>query len=90
MSDEKPATPRAKPLYGPHFWIGMTLTAGVFGFMGMLFYVPIPESNQRISDIMFGSIGTAWIGSMAYWFNHTRSSDNKTDLLSKAPPIKEE
>ena len=71
-----------------HFWLCIILTAGEFWLLHSLFYSGIPEANQRIADIMFGSYSTAWLGSVGYFYQTTFGSNNKTELLAKAEPVK--
>ena len=84
QTDKKPSK-----FHHPHFWICLILTAGEFWLFYSIFYTAIPEANQRIADMMFGTYSTAWLGSVGYWFQTTFGSNNKTDLLAKAEPIKE-
>lgn len=73
----------------PHFVLCLLLTAGEFCLLSSLFYLGIPESNQRIADVMFGSYSTAWLTAIGYFYQTTFGSNNKTSLLAKAEPIKE-
>jgi hypothetical protein len=82
-------TPKPSKFHHAQFWLCIIMTLGEFWLLYTLFYVTIPESNQRIADTMFGSYGTAWLGSIWYFFKSSAGSDNKTDLLAKAEPIKE-
>jgi len=71
-----------------HFLLCLILTAGEFWFLDSLFFDEVPEGNQRIADIMFGSYSTAWLGSVGYFYQTTFGSNNKTDLLALANPVK--
>lgn len=88
MSDE-PTDKKPSKFHHPHFWICLILTAGEFCILYLVFFSSIPEANQRIADMMLGTYSTAWLGSIGYWYQTTFGSNNKTDLLSKAEPIKE-
>ncbi len=81
--------PKKKPFHHPHFWICMVLTGGEFWLLYSIFYASIPESNQRIADIMLGTYTAVWAGSVGYWYQTTFGSNNKTDYLAKAEPVKE-
>lgn len=73
----------------PHFWLCILLTFGEFSLLYSILFVSIPEANQRIADMMFGSYTTAWLGSVGYWYQTTFGSNAKTNLLAKAEPVKE-
>ena len=57
------------------------LSISVVGFGAALMLVVIPEQNTRIIDTLFGSILTAWFGSINYWVSSTRSSADKNKML---------
>lgn len=65
-----------------HHWmptaICLILTIGMIAFTGALFIVEIPEVNQRMIDMLFGSYLTAWLSSINYWVSSTRSSAEKS------------
>lgn len=54
------------------------LTMFVSIFVAALMYVDIPIANQRMIDMIFGSVLTAWLTSVAYWVGTTRSSAEKS------------
>ena len=64
-----------------------TVTIGFFGIMVMMFIGKVDSSNPAIL-MMLGSLGTAWTGIIAYYFGSSAGSQAKTDLLSKAGPVK--
>lgn len=86
MSDE--TTPPTKSIHPAHFWLCILLTVGEFWLLYTLFYTQIPEANQRIADITFGSYTTAWLNAVGYYYKTSFGSENKTDLLAKAAPVK--
>jgi hypothetical protein len=63
------------------------VTVGFFGILGMMLTGKVDSSNPALM-MMLGSLGTAWTGIIAYYFGSSAGSQAKTDLLSKAPPIK--
>lgn len=63
------------------------VTIGFFSIMVMMFFNKIDDSNPAIL-MMLGSLGTAWTGIIAYYFGSSAGSQAKTDLLSKAGPVK--
>jgi hypothetical protein len=64
-----------------------TVTLGFFGIMVMMFIGKVDSANPAIL-MMLGSLGTAWTGIIAYYFGSSAGSQAKTDLLSKAGPVK--
>lgn len=86
MSEE---TKTASKFHHAHFWLCIILTLGEFWLLYTLFYTMIPEANQRIADMMFGSYSTAWLGAVGYFYKTSFGSENKTSLLAKAEPVKE-
>ena len=63
------------------------VTVGFFGILIMMFIGQVDSNNPAIL-MMLGSLGTAWTGIIAYYFGSSAGSQAKTDLLSKAGPVK--
>lgn len=65
-----------------------SVTLGFFAILiGMMFGKMSVADNTALT-MMLGSLGTAWTGIIAYYFGSSAGSQAKTDLLSKASPIK--
>jgi hypothetical protein len=64
------------------------VTAGYFSIVALLILGKIPVENKDMLFIMLGTLGTAWVGVMAYYFGTTANSKHKTDLLARAESIK--
>ena len=62
--------------------LAITLTIGFFGSLAALFIWPVPEANKAIVFTMLGSLGTCWLGAMQYYFGTTKSSGDKTKIMS--------
>jgi len=57
------------------------------GFFSVLWYLMIkgfPETNKDILIYMLGSLNSAWVGIMAYYFGTTRSSKEKDRLIANS------
>jgi hypothetical protein len=63
--------------------LGLFVTVGFFGLLTLAAYKAFPPENERMLDIMTGSLGTAWIGIVMYYFGSSASSSRKQDSLDK-------
>jgi len=61
--------------------IGITL--GFFGLLGFLMKREPPPGSRDILNIMLGSLGSAWIGVVTYYFGSSSGSARKTELMGK-------
>jgi len=48
--------------------LAILMTLGFFATLGAMMFVPLQESAQGVMDVMLGSLGTAWISCIAYYF----------------------
>ncbi len=62
--------------------LALAVTVGFFLLLWFLCHSTLPESNQRIFDMMLGSLGTAWLSIVAYYFGSSAGSTEKTALLA--------
>jgi hypothetical protein len=60
---------------------------GFFGILGFMLLFEVPEKNQTILNVMLGSLGTAWLAGVYYYFGSSTSSDRKTELIAMSPAI---
>lgn len=58
------------------------------GTLFVLFYVPIPADNRDIIVYMCGQLAAAFAACLAFWVGTTRASENKTNLLAQAQPVR--
>lgn len=61
----------------------LVVTTGFFGLLGYMLKYTVPESNERIMDILLGSLGTAWVTMVGFYFGSSRSSEIKSDQIHK-------
>ena len=59
------------------------VTIGFFGILAIYTYGTVPEMNTSVLNIMLGSLGTAWVSIINYYFGSSIGSQRKTELLSK-------
>lgn len=62
------------------------ITAGFFGLIVFLLFVPVPMENKASVYTMLGTLGTAWVASVQYYFGSTAGSKEKNGLLWKSSP----
>jgi hypothetical protein len=67
--------------------LAVLVTLGFFGLLALSAFHTMPVSSEKILDVMTGSLGTAWIMIITYYFGSSAGSDRKTELLAQAPPI---
>lgn len=61
------------------------ITLGFFTILFAIMFDYAKDSNQPLL-IMLGSLGTAWIQVVAFWFGSTNGSQNKDKLLYNSKP----
>lgn len=65
----------------------LVITLGFFGLVAGMMFLNTPDANKAILYSLIGSLGTAWLATIHFWFGDTNSSNDKTTLLAKAQPI---
>lgn len=69
-------------------WTPRALAGGVtLGFFSVLLYMmvhDVPATTKDVLNIMLGSLGTAWVSIIAYYFGSSSGSDRKTELMAKS------
>lgn len=58
------------------------ITVGFFGLLALLIFKDIPPGSQAVVNVMTGSLGTAWIAGVSYYFGTTRGSELKNGMLA--------
>ena len=59
------------------------VTLGFFGLLSFLLRHDLPAGSKDVLNIMLGSLGTAWISIVTYYFGSSAGSDKKTDLMRR-------
>lgn len=60
--------------------IGVTL--GFFGLLALQIFKAAPEASHDVVYLMIGSLGTAWVSVVGYYFGSSAGSDRKTEILA--------
>ncbi len=59
------------------------VTLGFFGILLFMMLHGIPTANAQVLNIMLGSLGTAWIGIIFYYFGSSMGSAKKSEQLDE-------
>ena len=62
--------------------LGIAITLGFFGLLYYLMRHEPPTGSRDILNIMLGSLGSAWIGVVSYYFGSSAGSARKTELMA--------
>ena len=62
------------------------ITVGFFTMLGMLMYVNVPDANKAIVYGFTGTLGTAWLVAVHFWFGDTQASARKTEIIAQSTP----
>ena len=68
--------------------LAAAVTIGFFAILGGMMFGKMSVADNTALTMMLGSLGTAWTGIIAYYFGSSAGSQAKTEMLSKASPIK--
>lgn len=87
VADRKSARKREENLaksgerdYTPAILV-ILLTIGFFGLITLLIFVKVQPDALTIIKIMVGSLGSAWLMGIAYYFGSSSGSKKKDDML---------
>lgn len=58
-------------------------TVGFFSAIGLLAEHQVPAESHDVLLALVGSLGTAWIGVMNYYFGSSSGSKAKTEIMAK-------
>lgn len=63
--------------------LAIGVTIGFFGLLGYMLKHEVPAQNKDVLNIMLGSLGSAWVGIVAYYFGSSAGSDRKTEIMGQ-------
>ncbi len=70
--------------------IAILVTLGFFGLLAYMATNPVPVANQAQLNIMLGSLGTAWVTIMSFFFGGNHNNQEVTSMLYKSTPVDEQ
>jgi len=62
--------------------LGILITLGFFGMLYWMMRHEVPAANKDMLNILLGSLGSAWIGVVTYYFGSSAGSARKTEIMS--------
>jgi len=62
------------------------ITVGFFTLLALMCFHVIPDANKGVLDVMTGSLGTAWIACVGYYYGSSASSKAKDQMLYNSTP----
>lgn len=92
MSDEPVATPLPVGAWWEKFpWAQFIFTLILLSMISYALHAiltrMVPTENQRIADTMLGYLLGILSSGMSFWFNTTRGSQTKDELLANSVPV---
>ena len=66
------------------FALMMVITFGLFGMLVMMNFHAVPESSTTLMNIILGSIATAWVQGINYFFGSSAGAAKKDTALAAA------
>lgn len=66
------------------------LVVSILVLVGVLMFKPLPEPNKSILEIIMGSLISAFMAVVTYFFGSSKSSADKTQMIYNSTPTKQE
>ena len=64
--------------------LGLGTTIAFMGLLVLLVFRVIPKENETVFNILLGSLGSAWVSVISYYFGSSAGSDKKTEIMGRA------
>lgn len=68
--------------------LAYAVTIGFFGLLAIMAFCNIPKENQTLLNVMVGSLGTAWVAIITYYFGSSNTHDKATTAQATAAVAK--
>jgi hypothetical protein len=75
---------KSKEIY--MYILGALIVLGIFSIIGLLLFNPMPEVNEQLLTLLLGVFAAKFADVVGYFFGSSKSSADKTALLSKETP----
>jgi hypothetical protein len=62
--------------------LAMAVTVGFFGLLFLMLKFPPPAQNEKLLDIMIGSLGAAWLAIITFYFGSSAGSEHKNEIIA--------
>lgn len=62
--------------------LAVLITAGFFGTLGYIIRYGVPQDNSQVLYMMLGTLGSAWVGVVGYYFGTSASSQTKNQIIA--------
>lgn len=63
--------------------LAIVVSLGFFGLLYIIAFKAIPESSKDVLYVMTGTLGTAWVAIVNYYYGSSQGSTSKDDILSQ-------
>jgi hypothetical protein len=61
--------------------LAAAVTVGFFGLLGYMCKYDVPAANKDMLNIMLGSLGTAWISIVGFYYGSSKSDSDKNETI---------
>ena len=62
------------------------ITLGFFGFLAVMVFHLVPQANETLLNVMVGSLGSAWVQCVAYFFGASKGDAATAQMLYNSTP----
>ena len=63
--------------------LAVGITLGFFGILAFMLQFEVPPGSRDVLNIMLGSLGTAWISVVTYYFGSSAGSARKDEIIGR-------
>ncbi len=78
---------KAKDIF--QYSLGALIVIAILLLVYVVFTVELPPANKDVALIVIGALVAKFGDVVAYFYNSSKGSAEKTEIISKMPPVKE-